>query len=179
MLPRHLELRVFGYISEVHNILLVGNRRSGKSQLVRRCWKDVDRHCMRISTQRRGSVVVSFPLYLTCNSIRLHELGGLEKYRPQPLAELKQSTRIFIVVKNGTYVVSLLEDVVWFMNRYKSLKRPFTIIVNMRTLDDTITDTDNWVLSTLETTGVRHVVVPSLDSDARPVDIRRLLRLSS
>ena len=179
MIPRHLELRVFSYVTQVHNILLVGNSRSGKSTLIRRCWKDVDKSHMRIWSPRRGSVVVSFPLYITCNFIRMNELGGLGKYRPQPFADLRESTHIFIVVKNGAYVVNLLEDVVWFMKRYKSLNKPFTIIVNMRTLDDTITDTDSWVLSAFETSGVRHVVIPSLDSLARPADIRRLLRVSS
>jgi hypothetical protein len=179
MLPRHLELKVFSYVTEVHNILLVGNSRAGKSTLLKRCWRDVDRKWMRATKNARGVMTVTFPLFLTCNFICMTELRGVGKYKPQPLMDFKQTTRILIVLKNGTYVVSLVEDVVWFLKRYKNLNKPFTIVVNMRTLDDTISEPDCWALGAFETTGVRHVVIPSLDSLARPADVRRLLRLSS
>jgi hypothetical protein len=179
MLPRHLELKVFSYVMEVHRLLLVGNSRTGKSTLVRRCYRDVDPKLVRTSKNRYHSTLVTLPLFLTCNVVLFKELGGYGKYRPHSSTDLASATRVLIVVKNGVYLVSLFEDVLWFMKRYKSLQKPFTIVINMRTLDDSITDTDNATLSILETLGVRHIRIPSLEEDAAPADIRRLLHLST
>ncbi len=179
MLPRHLELHVFSYVIETHKLLLVGNSRTGKSTLVRRCLRDAESKYVRWQRMGKDCTVVAFPFYLTCNKVVVKELGGLGKYKPHPLADLAHATRILIVVKNGAYVVDLFDDVLWFMKRYKSLQKPFTIVINMRSLDDKITEDDYAKLSMFQTLGVRHIVVPSLDDFARPADIRRLLYVSA